>query len=114
MSDTTLSLLYPDGWADYALLDSGDGEKLEKFGEFTLVRPDPQILWSRSLPIQEWNNADAVFHRSVADKGIWKMKKVIPDEWPMQWEDMIAMAKLSPFKHTGIFPEQSSHWQWMR
>ncbi len=114
MSEPSLSLLYPVGWQDYSLLDSGDGEKLEKFGEFTLVRPDPQILWSKSLPQSEWLKADAVFQRSHADKGFWKMKRPMPDEWPMHWEDMTALAKLSPFKHTGIFPEQSAHWEWMK
>jgi 23S rRNA (cytosine1962-C5)-methyltransferase len=114
MSETHLSLLYPTGWQDYELLDSGDGEKLEKFGAFTLIRPDPQILWAKSLPNEVWQRADAVFHRAHADKGTWKMKQLLPDEWPMIWEDMTALAKLSPFKHTGIFPEQSAHWMWMR
>ncbi len=111
---TSLSLLYPTGWQNYELLDSGDGEKLERFGDFILVRPDPQILWSRSLPETEWNQADAVFRRVQADKGIWKMKRVIPDQWEMKWQDLTALTKLSPFKHTGVFPEQSAHWGWMQ
>lgn len=110
----SLQIVTSTGWQDYQLLDSGAGEKLEKFGEFTLVRPDPQILWEPALPKQEWNKADAYFQRSFEDKGDWRKRQPMPEEWPVHWGDMTVLAKLSPFKHTGIFPEQSGHWQWFR
>ena len=108
------SIITPEGWADYQLLDSGDGERLERFGQFTIVRPDPQILWSKSLPSSEWRAADAVFERTFEDKGNWKNFKKLPEDWPVHWQDLTFMAHLSPFKHTGIFPEQSAHWGWFR
>ncbi len=107
-------LLLPTGWQDYELLDSGDGEKLERFGAFTLRRPDPQILWQRSLPDSEWKAANASFLRTVGDKGNWHVTGKLPESWEVHWQDLISFARLSPFKHTGIFPEQSAHWQWMR
>ncbi|HYD35758.1 MAG TPA: class I SAM-dependent methyltransferase [Vitreimonas sp.] len=110
----TIKLEYPTGWSDYQLLDSGDGEKLERFGEFVLRRPDPQIIWSKTLPVAEWQRADAAFERTQGDKGVWKFKTKMPQEWLMHWEDMATVVKLSPFKHTGVFPEQGAQWQWLR
>lgn len=107
-------IVTPSGWSDYKLIDSGNGEKLEQFGEYRLVRPDPQILWQRSQPQAEWQNCAAFFERSFEDKGDWRIRTKMKDEWPMHWRDLTFMAKLSPFKHTGIFPEQSGHWQWFR
>lgn len=109
-----MHIITPVGWQNYALLDSGNGEKFEQFGEFKLVRPDPQILWSPSESAELWNSADAAFIRSYEDKGDWQTRRRLPEEWPVQWQDMTFLAKLSPFKHTGIFPEQSAHWQWFR
>lgn len=108
------SIITPEGWSDYALLDSGDGEKLEQFGTFTLVRPDPQILWQKSVSAQTWQQAAASFKRSYEDKGDWQIRKQLPEEWPVHWQDLTFLSKLSPFKHTGIFPEQGAHWQWFR
>jgi 23S rRNA (cytosine1962-C5)-methyltransferase len=108
------SIITPDGWSDYQLIDSGDGERLERFGQFTIVRPDPQILWSKSLSQAEWRKADAIFERTFEDKGNWKNFKKLPEDWPVHWQDLTFMAHLSPFKHTGIFPEQSAHWGWFR
>ncbi len=108
------SIVTPADWQDYKLIDSGDGEKLEQFGEFIISRPDPQILWQKSLNETEWRKADAFFERSFEDKGNWQTRKRLPEEWPMHWRDLTFLAKLSPFKHTGIFPEQSAHWAWFR
>ena len=69
------SLITPSGWSNYQLLDSGDGEKLEQFGNYTLVRPDPQILWRQLQPKQAWLAADARFKRLHEDKGVWQKKK---------------------------------------
>lgn len=109
-----LKIISPVGWTDYELIDSGDGEKLERFGEFVLSRPDPQILWAKSLPISVWEQADAVFKKTYGDKGNWLKKRNLPEAWPMKWQDITTMAHLSPFKHTGVFPEQSAHWQWIK
>lgn len=110
----SLHLAAQTGWQDYALIDSGDGEKLEQFGEFTLVRPDPQIVWRKTLAPSEWQKANAVFKRTHQDKGQWQIQGIMPDSWHMHWQDMTCVVKLSPFKHTGVFPEQSAHWSWIR
>lgn len=103
------------GWQDYQLLDSGRGEKLERFGSYVLVRPHPQATWEKSLSQSVWNSSDAVFRKTHGDKGNWEIKNPVPDSWPLHWLDGItAKVHLSPFKHTGVFPEQSAHWVWMR
>ncbi len=104
----------PSGWQDYELLDSGDGEKLERYGAYTIRRPDPQILWKRTLPESEWRSADASFLRTIGDKGDWRTTSKLPESWEVHWQNITLHARLSPFKHTGIFPEQSAHWQWIR
>lgn len=91
----------------YQLLDSGEGERLEKFGKYVLRRPDPQIIWKRILKNEEWEKADAVF------TGDWDAKH-IPSEWIVEWEGLKLQLKLTPFKHTGVFPEQMSQWIWLR
>ena len=110
----TMTILSTAGWQDYELLDSGNGHRLERFGEFTLVRPDPQIIWKPSLPQTIWDKADAIFEKTSGDKGNWKTQKNIPERWLMKYKDLRFYAKLSPFKHTGIFPEQSLQWDWMQ
>ncbi len=107
-------LLLPTGWQDYELLDSGDGEKLERYGTYVIRRPDPQILWQRSLPDSQWRLAHASFMRTSGDKGDWRVTGKLPESWEVRWQDLTLHVRLSPFKHTGIFPEQSAHWQWIR
>jgi 23S rRNA (cytosine1962-C5)-methyltransferase len=111
----------PPGWTpdQYALLDSGAGAKLERFGGFTLARPDPQAIWPRRLPEATWAMADATFSREpepeeTLGKGAhWTARVPLPEAWPMHWRDLTMLARLSPFKHTGIFPEQAAHWEWL-
>lgn len=110
---STLTLLPQINWTDYELLDSGEGERLERFGPYTLRRPDPQTWWRKSLSEQQWQAADASFVRTTADKGEWRTRTAIPEYWPLKWQSLTALAHLTPFKHTGIFPEQSAHWQWL-
>lgn len=100
-------------WNGYALIDSGNGKRLERFGDYTLARPDPQALWLAHLPQETWNNADAVFDETTG-KGKWSIRTKIPEKWLMQWEDISFYAKLTPFKHTGVFPEQSVNWEWLQ
>lgn len=99
--------------ADYELLDSGEGEKLERFGKFVLSRPDPQALWKKRLPPAEWQKADGVFSRD-GDKGGWKLAKNLPEKWQVELAGIKFWVKPTPFKHTGIFPEQSANWDWLR
>lgn len=97
---------------DYELLDSGEGEKLERYGEFILSRPDPQALWRKNLSAQEWQNADAIFKRT-ADGGGWKTKRQLPDRWQIELAGLNFWIRPTSFKHTGLFPEQSENWKWI-
>ncbi|TSA45420.1 hypothetical protein D4R52_02545 [bacterium] len=102
---------------DYELLDSGDGYRLERFGKFVLARPDPAALWKKSLPQAIWEKADAEFIKQGEDKGRWKIRTQIPDKWILNYQHNQAKisfyAKLTPFKHTGVFPEQSANWDFI-
>lgn len=95
------------GFDDFSLLDSGDGFRLERWGEYTLVRPDPQTIWQRSTP-EAWEKADAVFEDDQ-----WKMKRELPEHWEMQFHDLKLRVRPMNFKHTGVFPEQAANWQLM-
>lgn len=92
---------------NYELIDSGDGRRLEKFGEYLLDRPDPEVLWKKNLPESDWDKADARFD------GKWIQNVSIPDKWVLNHNDIKFYAKLSPFKHTGVFPEQSIQWDYL-
>lgn len=98
---------------DYELLDSGDSEKLERYGKFTIARPDPQALWPKKLSAAEWNKADAFFSRAATDAS-WQTRRELPKKWPIRFDGLQFGIKLSAFKHTGIFPENQPSWQWMR
>ncbi len=98
---------------DYELLDSGEGEKLERYGNVIFRRPDPQALWARSLNIQEWNKAHASFNRE-GKKGDWNLKKGMPEKWQIEFGNLKLWIRPTSFKHTGLFPEQLSNWDWMR
>jgi len=98
---------------NYELIDSGEGRRLEKWGGYLLDRPDPQIIWKKSLSPEEWEKVDAYFKRISEDKGIWDIKTKIPEKWELAHSDVKFFAKLSPFKHTGIFPEQSTQWDYI-
>jgi 23S rRNA (cytosine1962-C5)-methyltransferase len=108
-----MQILIPTGWTEYELIDSGNGQKLERFGHYTLARPDPQIIWKQLMAPEEWLKADAVYTRSSEDKGAWKTRDRMPEKWLAHYGPLAFWAKLTPFKHTGIFPEQSVHWDWM-
>lgn len=99
--------------ADYELLDSGEEEKLERYGTYVLRRPDPQALWKKSLPDSEWKKADGTFFRDELRKG-WKKKEGMPDVWQIAFGDIKFNIKPSAFKHTGVFPEQQSNWEFIK
>jgi len=109
----TSSILITKPSADYELLDSGDGEKLERFGSHTLSRPDPQALWPKRLPAQEWNKADGYFTREH-DSAEWSFRKKLPESWPITFDGLKFLIKPTSFKHTGLFPEQAPNWDWLR
>lgn len=108
-----MQILTTPGWKDYELIDSGDGYRLERFGAYTLARPDPQIIWQKSLPQSQWDKADAVFEKDGAKDAGWNKKKTIPLQWEMAYKDIRFYSKLSPFKHTGVFPEQHLQWDFV-
>lgn len=109
-----MNILTPQNWQEYELLDSGNGQRLEKFGQYILVRPDPQCIWKPSLPESEWKKADAIFKKTSGEKGIWEKKTKLPEKWQMKYGELAFWVKLSPFKHTGVFPEQAVQWEWIK
>lgn len=100
--------------ADYELIDSGDGEKLERVGKYRISRPDPQALWSKNLSEKEWQSVDA-HYKKASDKGSWVIqnKSTFPEKWKVNVGNISMLSKLSPFKHIGIFPEQIPNWSWV-
>lgn len=103
--------------SDYALLDSGDGMKLERYGDVVLSRPDPQALWKKRLPESDWASADASYVRSAkdTDRGNWVYARGgIEEGWSIKYDGLHLKVKPTPFKHTGLFQEQISNWQWAR
>ena len=110
-------LLHPINWKDYSLVDSGDGKKLERFGNFLFSRPEPQALWSPKLSIKEWEKSSGTFLSSSNPlnedaTGKWSLKKHLPLKWEMQYDNIKFFATPTPFRHLGFFPDQSPHWLW--
>ena len=102
------------GWADYALLDSGGGRKLERYGPYTVVRPEPQAMWDPRLPQETWDKADAVFDPSdEEDAGKWRFRGKPKESWPMAWGDVRFHARFTAFRHLAFFPEQAANWAWL-
>ena len=114
---TRLTLIETTGFADYALLDSGHGRKLERFGKFAFDRPEPQALWRQKLPPEAWLRADAAFKSDKgdeeADGGRWQYVRQLPRTWPVEVMGTTALCRLMSFRHLGLFPEQLPHWEWM-
>ena len=98
-----------DGWKDYELLDCGGGERLERWGKFTLVRPDPQAIWRPEGRHPGWNRYDARYQRSSTGGGRW-VKKALPERWTLGYRELTFNIKPMNFKHTGLFPEQAANW----
>ena len=109
-----LQLVETAGFPDYALIDSGAGRKLERFGAVVVDRPEPQALWTPRLPRRDWDKADAVFAgEDDEEKGRWRTLKPVPESWPVKIRDVAVQCRLSSFRHLGLFPEQLPHWEWM-
>ncbi len=110
-----ISILEASGFGDYALLDSGDGRKLERFGKVVLDRPEAQALWSPSLARAAWDKAHAVFSASgeEEEKGRWRIDKPVGESWVLDVAGVNMLCRLQGLWHVGLFPEQMPHWQWM-
>lgn len=121
-----MKLLHPASWKDYELIDSGEGEKLERFGKYVLIRPEPQAIWSKVLPENEWNKqSTARFQREKKDKfrfsddvtGGWDRGKSMPESWQVNYQynnlKLSLRLALTSFGHVGIFPEQGSNWNFI-
>lgn len=103
---------YTSDWKDYELLDCSSGERLERWGNVTLIRPDPQVIWKTPKQHPAWRRADAVYHRSSSGGGNWEIKNKIPSFWSIDYGDLSFNVKTMGFKHTGIFPEQAVNWDY--
>lgn len=105
---------YTDNWTDYELLDTSDGERLERWGKYILVRPDPQVIWKNMKKHPLWKKADGVYSRSKSGGGAWNQNK-LPESWNIKFEklDLTFVLKPMGFKHTGLFPEQAVNWEKM-
>ncbi len=99
-----------DKWKEYRLLDTGDGERLEKWGPYTLVRPDPQVIWHTEKS-KQWDKADATYRRSKTGGGAWNQNS-LPAEWNINYGNLRFVLRPMGFKHTGLFPEQAVNWDW--
>ena len=100
-------------WKDYEILDMANGEKLERWGNITLIRPDPQIIWKEKSFPEKWKNANAKYNRSNTGGGNWNFIKPLQKSWQIKYKDLTFNIKPMGFKHTGIFPEQAVNWDWM-
>ncbi|MGN0571544.1 MAG: class I SAM-dependent methyltransferase [Candidatus Fimenecus sp.] len=100
-------------WKDYELLDCSCGERLERWGKVTLIRPDPQVVWQTPKTHPLWKKADAVYHRSNTGGGQWEMRNRIPERWEISYRDLTLNVKTMGFKHTGVFPEQAVNWDYV-
>ena len=106
-------MILANEWKDYKLIDMANGQKLERWGEILLSRPDPQIVWKdKSFP-DKWKNVNAIYNRSITGGGSWEFKTKLPDNWQIKYKDLTFNIKPMGFKHTGLFPEQAVNWDWM-
>ena len=99
-----------EGFKDYELIDADSGERLERWGDIILIRPDPQVIWSGKRADSRWRNPHAIYHRSNSGGGYWETVKKVPDVWSINYNDLTFRLKPMGFKHTGLFPEQAVNW----
>ncbi len=110
----TIQVLTSPNWKDYELLDSGGGQKLERYGAYRFIRPEPEAIWAPALPDKEWKAAGARFLPSPEENGgHWQLLAPIPERWQMQYKDLRFWASLSASRHVGLFPEQACQWDWL-
>lgn len=106
-------LILADNWKDYELIDMGNGEKLERWGDIVLRRPDPQVVWPMEKEWALWKNPHGHYHRSNRGGGSWEQKKKYPENWTINYKNLKFNIRPTGFKHTGLFPEQAANWDWM-
>ena len=110
----TPGVMRTTGWADYALLDSGGGRKLERYGPYRVVRPEPQAMWTPRLPPADWDSADAVFDPTDEDEaGNWRFRERPQESWQLGWGDVKFHGRFTAFRHLAFFPEQAANWAWL-
>ena len=102
-----------DNWKDFEVIDTGSGEKLERWGDILLARPDPQVIWEGRFRQDLWENAHARYHRSNEGGGGWKYKTKLPEKWTVSYGNLKFNIKPMGFKHTGLFPEQATNWDYV-
>ena len=100
-----------DQWNDYEVIDCSKGEKLERWGDYLLVRPDPQVIWDTPKKNRGWKHMNGHYHRSKKGGGEWEFFD-LPEQWSIQYKDLTFNLKPFNFKHTGLFPEQATNWDW--
>lgn len=100
-----------ENWKDYEVIDTSNGEKLERWGKYILLRPDPQVLWDTPKKNPAWRNLNAHYHRSKKGGGEWEFFD-LPEQWAIHYKDLTFHLKPFSFKHTGLFPEQAANWDW--
>ncbi len=101
-----------DQWKEYELIDASDGERLERWGSYILIRPDPQVIWSTPKTEPRWRRYDARYARSSTGGGRWDDNR-LPEQWPLRYREMTFLVKPMSFKHTGVFPEQAVNWDFI-
>ena len=106
-------MLVANQWNDYKIIDMANGQKLEKWGDIKLSRPDPQIIWNNKSYPEKWKTVDAEYNRSKNGGGAWKYYKKLPKNWQIKYKNLTFNIKPMGFKHTGLFPEQAVNWDWM-
>jgi 23S rRNA (cytosine1962-C5)-methyltransferase len=106
-------LFLSDRWKEYELIDTGSGEKLERWGNYILRRPDPQIIWPLDRETEAWQKADAHYHRSRNGGGSWEFGRKLPERWKLSYGKLSFYIEPTGFKHTGLFPEQAVNWEWI-
>ena len=104
-------MLIADSWKDYEVLDTSNGEKLERWGDFFLVRPDPQVIWDTDRTDRKWHSPNGHYYRSDKGGGHWDFNK-LPETWQIRYKELTFNLKPFAFKHTGVFPEQAINWDW--
>lgn len=100
-----------DQWKEYEVIDTSQGEKLERWGKYILLRPDPQVIWNTQKQAKEWNRLNGHYHRSAKGGGEWEFFD-LPNEWSIHYRELTFHLKPFSFKHTGLFPEQAVNWDW--
>lgn len=102
-----------DSWRDYELLDATNHNRLERWGQTLLIRPDPQVIWKNDETSPLWARADAVYYRSAKGGGQWNYHKRLPQKWQIHWGELTLIVSPTGFKHTGVFPEQAVNWDFI-